>query len=97
MRLRWVAAIALILTYVFFFEYLPPFRWVDITYDLRGFHYPLDNFAFQSLRHGRIPEWDPTMYCGMSFAGNSQSAMYYPPMWLVFAANIGNPRMKYRP
>jgi hypothetical protein len=96
MRLRWVAAISLAFTYLFFFEYLPPFRWVEIPYDLRGYHYPLDEFAFQKLRHGQIPQWDPTMYCGMTFVGNPQTALFYPPMWMVFAANHGNARLKYR-
>ena len=36
------------------------------------------------------------MYCGMTFAGNPQTALFYPPMWLVFAANHGNARLKYR-
>src|SRR5438477_10879327 len=79
MRLRSVAALSLLFTYAFFFEYLPPFRWVDIPHDLEYWHYPLDDFAFQALRQGHIPEWDPTLVCGMTFAGNSQTAMFYPP------------------
>ena len=96
MRLRWVAALSLLFTYVFFFEYLPPFRWVDIPHDLQYFHYPLNDFAFRSLSAGHLPEWDPTMYCGMSFAGNPQVALFYPPMWLVYAANYGRAQLKYR-
>lgn len=93
--LRWVAASSLVFSYLFFFEYLPPFRWVDIPDDLQYYHYSLDDFAFQSLRSRHIPEWDSEMYCGMTFAGNSQTAMFYPPMWLVFMANYGQPRLKY--
>jgi hypothetical protein len=96
MRFCFVAALSLLFTYAFFFEYLPPTRWVDIPHDMQYFHYPLDDFAFQSLSHGHIPEWDPTDYCGMTFAGNPQTAMFYPPMWLAFLANAGNARMKYR-
>jgi hypothetical protein len=95
MRLRYVAALSLIFIYLFFFEYLPPARWVDIPFDLQYYHYPLDDFAFRSLAAGHIPEWDPTIYCGMSFVGNPQVALFYPPMWLAFAANLGHSRMSY--
>lgn len=95
MRLRSVAALSFIFTYLFFFEYLPPARWVDITYDLPYYHYPLDDFAFRSVKAGHIPEWDPTIYCGMSFVGNPQVALFYPPMWLTFAANLGQYRLGF--
>jgi len=95
MRLRSVAALSFLFTSLFFFEYLPPIRWVDIPYDLHGYHYPLADFAFRSLQLGQVPEWDPTMYCGMSFSGNPQPALFYPPMWLVFIANIGHARIRY--
>ena len=68
MRLRWVALLSLIFTYAFFFEYLPPFRWVDISGDLQGFQFPLNDYAFRSLSTGHVPEWDPTMYFGMTGA-----------------------------
>jgi hypothetical protein len=96
MRFRTVAALSLVFTYAFFFEYLPPFRWVDIPHDLEFYHYPLDDFAFQALRQGHIPEWDPTLVCGMTFVGNSQTAMFYPPMWLAFLSSAGHSRLKYR-
>jgi hypothetical protein len=86
---------SLAVLYLFFFEYLRPARRVQIPYDLDGFHYPLMDYAFQSLRSGRFPQWDPTMYCGMPFAANTQAALFYPPTWLLFAANIGRERMSY--
>jgi hypothetical protein len=91
-----VAVLSFAFTYLFFMEYLPPFERVHIPYDLQGFHYPLADYAFQALRHGRFPEWDPTIYCGLSFAGNSQAALFYPPTWLLFAANIGRPALTYQ-
>lgn len=95
MRFRYVAVLSFLFTGVFFFEYLPPIRWVDIPYDLDSYHYPLDDFAFRSLKAGHIPEWDPTMYCGMSFIGNPQTALFYPPMWLAFLADAGHSRLRY--
>ncbi|MCX6634751.1 MAG: hypothetical protein NT090_06670, partial [Acidobacteria bacterium] len=86
---RAVAVASLLFTYAFFFEYLPPFRWVYLPYDLHGYHFPVLEYAFQSLRQGRFPVWDSTIYCGISLAGNIQAGLFYPPNWLVFAANIG--------
>src|SRR5258708_9988720 len=92
MRLWSVRTLSLVFIYMFFFEYLPPARWVDIPYDLQYYHSPLDDFAFRSLKAGHIPEWDPPIYCGMSFVGNPQAALFYPPMWLTFAANLRRPQ-----
>jgi len=91
-----IALASLLFTYLFFFEYLPPVRWVHIPYDLQGFHYPLADYAFQSLRQGRFPLWDPTIYCGMSFVSNVQAALFYPPTWLMFLFNIGRERLSYQ-
>jgi hypothetical protein len=91
-----VAAVSLIVTYVFFLEYLPPLRRVHIPYDLEGFNFPLFDQAFQSLHAGRFPQWDATMYCGISFAGNVQATLFYPPTWLMFAVNAGRPRLSYQ-
>jgi hypothetical protein len=87
---------SLVFTYLFFFEYIPPVRWVHIPYDLQGFHYPLADYAFQSLRHGRFPLWDPTIYCGMSFVANVQAALFYPPTWLMFLFSLGRERLSYQ-
>jgi hypothetical protein len=94
-RTAMVAALSLLFTYLFFFEYLPPVERVHIPYDLEGYHYPLIDYAYQSLSHGRFPEWDPAIFCGIGFASNVQAALFYPPTWLVFLANIGRMRVAY--
>jgi hypothetical protein len=91
-----VAALSLVFTYLFFIEYLSPLRWVHIPYDLQGYHYPLADYAFQGLKDGRFPEWDWTIYCGETFAGNIQAALFYPPTWLLFAVNIARPHVSYQ-
>ena len=93
--MRLVAALSFAFTYLFFLDYLPPFRRFHIPYDLQGFHYPLADYAFQALRHGRFPEWDPTIYCGLSFVGNVQAALFYPLTWLLFAINFGRQTLSY--
>jgi hypothetical protein len=95
LRLRTVAALSLLFTYLFFIEYLPPFQRVHIPYDLEGFHYPLFDYTFRALGNGRFPEWDPTIYCGLSFVGNVQAALFYPPAWLIFAGSAGREHVSF--
>lgn len=90
-----VAAVSLLLTCLFFLEYLPPFWRVHVPYDLEGFHFPLFDYAFLALREGRFPVWDSSQYCGVSFVGNVQAALFYPPAWLLFAVNFGRERLAY--
>ena len=94
-RLRVVAAWSLVVTYLFFLEYLPPFQRVHVPYDLEGFHLPLFDYAFQCFRAGRFPVWDPVMYCGLSFVGNVQAALFYPPTWIIFLLSIGKAHVPF--
>jgi hypothetical protein len=91
-----VALLALIATYAFFYEYLPPFKTVRLWSDAAGYHYPLQSYAFQSLKEGRIPLWDPSVYCGITFIGNIQAAFLYPPTWLLYAAAWMLPRFPFK-
>jgi len=91
-----VAVLALLATYVFFYEYLPPFHRVHVFSDIQGYHYPLQRYAFDALKHGRFPQWDPSIYGGISFVGNVQAALLYPPSWLMYAASWGFPQIPFR-
>jgi hypothetical protein len=86
---------AFLFTAVFFIEYLPLFPRVFIPFDLDSFHFPLADYAFQVIRAGRFPLWDPTIYCGLSFAGNPQAALFYPPTWLMFLLSLRHPALPY--
>lgn len=91
-----VAVLSLLATHVFFFEYRPGVHRVEIPYDLKSFHYPLADYAYQSLREGRIPQWDPSIYSGLPLVANVQAALFYPPSWLLFAASYGRERLGYQ-
>jgi len=91
-----IALASFLFTYLFFFEYIPPVRWMHIPYDLNGFHYPLADYAFLRLRQGHFPLWDPTIYAGMSFVSNIQAALFYPPTWLMFLFSLGRERLSYQ-
>jgi hypothetical protein len=81
-----VAALSLVVTYALFFEYLPPVLHAHLWSDIGGYHYPLQAYAFDALKHHRIPLWDSAIYCGVSFVGNVQAAFLYPPTWLMYLA-----------
>src|SRR5580704_18132105 len=95
-ELPWVAALAFLATWGFFCEYLPPMGRVHIYSDIEGYHFPLQRYAFQSLKEGRFPQWDPSIYCGVSFVGNVQAALLYPPSWVMYAASWRRLRIKFK-
>lgn len=95
-QLLLAAAISLLATHVFFFEYRPGVHRVEVPYDLKDFHYPLADYAYQSLREGRIPQWDPSIYCGLPFVANVQAALFYPPSWALVAVSWGKDRLRYQ-
>jgi hypothetical protein len=86
----------LIATYFFFSEYLRPFVRLHLFSDIEGFHYPLQRYAFRALHEGRFPEWDPSIYCGIPYAGNTQAAIFYPPTWLMFAVTWSRDHLPYK-
>jgi hypothetical protein len=90
-----VAVVSLLFTYLFFAEYLSPFRKIFIPYDLWGYHYPLADYAFRSLKQLSFPAWDVSIYSGQPFAANIQAALFYPPAWLLFAASAWHGVLTY--
>ncbi len=96
MRRFLLPALALLAVAAFFFEYLPPVERVHIFSDLEVYHFPLQRYAFDALHSGRLPQWDPSMYCGISYAGNPQAALFYPPMWLLYGLNLGRAELPFQ-
>lgn len=45
-------------------------------------YYPWRQFAFNELRHGRLPYWNPYVGGGAPLMANYQSALLYPPNWI---------------
>src|SRR5258708_174342 len=95
-RTRYIAILSFLFTVAFFIEYTPLLRRVHIPFDLEGYPYPLADYAFQTLRQGPFPKWDPPPYSGLSFAGNAQAALFSPPTWLMFAFNWGRAKLSYQ-
>ncbi len=45
--------------------------------------YPWREFAFAELRAGRLPAWNPYLGAGAPLLANYQTAIFYPPNWLM--------------
>src|SRR5215510_12785569 len=43
--------------------------------------YPWREYAFDVLRHGQLPLWNPYNGAGAPLLANYQSALLYPPNW----------------
>ncbi|MFN7936603.1 MAG: YfhO family protein [Bryobacteraceae bacterium] len=91
----WVGCGTFLAVYCFFLEYLWPLRRVHLFSDIEGYHWPLLSYAYQALREGRFPQWDSGIYCGISFVGNPQAALFYPPNWLLFAFSFPRKAISY--
>lgn len=49
---------------------------------------PWRTLLHESLRHGRLPFWDPYVFAGTPFVANSQAAIFYPPNLLYGIASV---------
>ena len=49
-------------------------------WDFRLVHVPFATLIADSIRHGRMPLWDPYTYCGTPLFANIQAALFYPPV-----------------
>ncbi len=93
---RAVALAGAAATFLFWIEYLPPFKRLHLFGDIEGYHWPLLMYAFSCVRHFRFPLWDASIYCGIPFAGNIQAALFYPGTWVLFLANLGQPHLRFK-
>jgi hypothetical protein len=49
-----------------------------INYDLYSYYFPTVSFAFDELRRGRLPLWNPYQLAGEPFFANQQHGLLYP-------------------
>ena len=52
-------------------------------YDTQTYFYPYWSVAFDALRSGRIPLWNPDLFMGAPFLANPQAAVFYLPNWML--------------
>jgi hypothetical protein len=49
---------------------------------------PWRNLAWEALRSGQIPLWNPYLGMGAPLLANYQSGLFYPPNWLLFLLDL---------
>jgi hypothetical protein len=78
----WCAGLLLALAAAFFRQGLfpnPPVVFAHYTQsDLTCQFYPWRDYAFTVLGKGKLPLWNPYLFCGYPFAASWQSAVFYP-------------------
>ncbi|HAV43307.1 TPA: hypothetical protein DCX15_04755 [bacterium] len=52
--------------------------------DFFRYFYPTRYFAWESIRNGIIPLWNPYLYCGIPFLADLQSCIFYPPSIILY-------------
>lgn len=52
-------------------------------YDTQTYFFPYWTYAFNALRDGRVPLWNPSVFLGVPFLANPQAAVFYAPNWLL--------------
>jgi len=62
---------------------LPTQHWDPLLWDSVAQFYPWRVLLRRGLRGGELPLWSPYQYCGYPLVGNGQSAIFYPPNWLL--------------
>lgn len=91
------APYALVLLFVV--ALLAPLAWGNALYwgDIQIYFHPMYGFARHELQSGRIPLWNPYVFCGQPYVGNPQMGVFYPtflllrflPVWLFLSVNTG--------
>lgn len=50
--------------------------------DFYMYYFPLAELAFEILRGGNLPLWNPYLYCGMPLLASIEIGVLYPPNWI---------------
>lgn len=53
-------------------------------HDMRGYYFPYYELVRTSIRAGRLPFWEPTLFNGYPFMAQPQQNAFYPPLWPGF-------------
>jgi hypothetical protein len=84
MASRYIFLIPIFLFILFYFPLLTgsSYFWEDIL----KYHYPNLVYTIDSLKQGEIPFWTPYTFAGMPHLADPQTAILYPPNWILFAS-----------
>ncbi len=57
--------------------------WDALLWDGMAQYYPWRAFCARMGRQGLVPLWNPHQFCGYPMIANGQSAVFYPPNWVL--------------
>jgi hypothetical protein len=63
-------------------------QWSPLLWDGVAQFYPWRLLAARAMRDGELALWNPHQMCGYPFVGNGQSALFYPPNWLLAFVDV---------
>ncbi|MFW5867382.1 MAG: hypothetical protein ACOCX2_06170 [Armatimonadota bacterium] len=63
-------------------------QWSPLLWDGVAQFYPWRLLAARTLRDGEFALWNRHQMCGYPFVGNGQSALFYPPNWLLALVDV---------
>lgn len=63
-------------------------QWYPLLWDGAAQFYPWRMLAARTLRRGELAVWNPHQFCGYPFVANGQSALFYPPNWLLALVDV---------
>ncbi len=63
-------------------------QWSPLLWDGVAQFYPWRLLAARAMRDGELALWNPHEMCGYPFVGNGQSALFYPPNWLLAVVDV---------
>ena len=49
---------------------------------------PMTAYAFEEVRAGRLPLWNPYQLCGTPFLAVTYVGLFYPPNWIYLLVNV---------
>lgn len=80
-KTEWLIIIfgSLLLTLILYFT--SPSLWESMDYVF--FYRPNFQFLHDAIWSGTVPLWNPHIGLGRPFLGDTQNAVFYPPLWLV--------------
>ncbi len=60
-------------------------------HDMRGYYFPYYELVRESVRSGKLPFWEPTLFNGYPFMAQPQQNAFYPPLWpgYILPMNVG--------
>src|ERR671921_357085 len=52
--------------------------------DVQYYFYPYRKLAMDTIADGHLPLWNPYAFSGLPLLGDGQTAIFYPPNWLLW-------------